>query len=270
VLGGAQFDKGLRYAAAETPLARLVIKDEVIVIRDAQDTRLPLDTRQELSQAGVQATMLVPLMIRGQLEGFIAAVAEQPHDFEDSEVRLMQSAAEQLGVVLSNLQLAAEMQTTLDRVALLNRRLSGESWSSYLTSREQWLVESGQAQQAMTATGLQVPIVIRGETIGMFNVADARADRQWQEEELTMLQTIAGEVALAIENARLIEQTQRAAQREKDVASAADKIHRSINLDAILHTAVEEVMRIAGTTEVAIQLGQPVGQSDNEQHAAMA
>jgi GAF domain-containing protein len=72
-----------------------------------------------------------------------------------------------------------------------------------------------------------------------------------------MLQTIAGEVALAIENARLIEQTQRTAQREKDIASAADKIHRSSNLDAILQAAVEEVMRIAGTTDVAIQLGRP-------------
>jgi GAF domain-containing protein len=100
-----------------------------------------------------------------------------------------------------------------------------------------------------------VPIVIRGETIGTFDVADARADRQWQEDELTMLQTIAGEVALAIENARLIEQTQRTAQRERDIAGAADKIHRSINLEAILQTAVEEVMRIAGTTDVAIQLG---------------
>ena len=76
--------------------------------------------------------MLVPVMIHDRFEGFISAVAEQPHDFRDSEVRLMKSAAEQLGVVLSNLQLTTEMQTTLERVALLNRRLSNEAWSSYL------------------------------------------------------------------------------------------------------------------------------------------
>jgi GAF domain-containing protein len=169
----------------------------------------------------------------------------------------MRSAGEQLGVALSNLQLTAEMQTTLERVALLNRQLSGEAWGSYLRSRDQWLVESGRAQPAATTTGLQVPIVVRGETIGTFDIADTQPDRQWQEDELTLLQTIAGEVALAIDNTRLIEQTQRTAQRERDIASAADKIHRSINLDAILQTAVEEIMRIAGTTEVAIQLGQP-------------
>jgi GAF domain-containing protein len=268
VLGGAQFDTGLRYAAAETPLAKLVAEDDLIVIQDAQDSRLPLSTREQLTQAGAQAVMLVPLTIRSRYEGFIAAVAEQPHDFQDSEIRLMQSAAEQFGVVLSNLELTTEMQATLERVALLNRRLSGEAWGSYLESREHWLVESGHAQQAMISTGLQVPIVVRGQAIGVFDVADANPDRQWREDELTMLQTIAGEVALAIENARLIEQTQRAAQREKDIASAADKIHRSIDLDAILHTAVEEVMRITGTTEVAIQLGLDQHKANGQQQAS--
>jgi GAF domain-containing protein len=270
VLGGAQFDTGLRYAAVETPLAQLATEDEVIIIRNAQDTRLPLATREHMAQAGAQAAMLVPLTMNDQFEGFIAAVAEQPRDFQDSEVRLVKSAAEQLGVVLSNLELAAEMQTTLERVALLNRRLSGEAWSSYLAGRDQWQAESGHTSQVSATDSLQIPIVVRGETIGVFNVADDRAERQWQEEDLTMLQTIAGEVALAIENARLIEQTQRAAQREKDIANAADRIHRSIDLDAILHTAVEEVMRIAGTTEVAIQLGRPETISGNKQWAAQS
>jgi len=255
VLGGAQFGTGVRYRAAETPFVQLVTPDEVVVIRDASDDRLPLSTREQLARVNAQAALLVPLTRRGQYAGFIAAAAEQPYDFQDSEVRLVKSAAEQLGVVLNNLELTTEMQTTLERVALLNRRLSGEAWGSYLGSRERWMVESGRAPATITATSLQLPLVIRGETIGTFDVADARADHQWQEDEITMLQTIAGEVALAIENARLIEQTRRTAQREKDIATAADKIHRSVNLDAILQTAVAEIMRIAGTTEVAIQLG---------------
>lgn len=269
VLGGANFATDVHYRTADTPFGRLVDPDNLVIIRDAGDNRLPLSTRQQLTQLDVQAVMLAPLQVRGQYAGFIAAAAEQPHDFQDSEVRLLESATEQLGVVLSNLQLTSEMQTTLERVALLNRRLSGEAWGSYLAGRDQWFVESGLAQQDRVTGSLQVPIVVRGETIGTFDVADAQADRQWQEDELTMLQTIAGEVALAIDNARLIEQTQRAAQREKDIASAADKIHHSVNLDAILQTAVQEVMRIAGTTEVAIQLGQPEAKPGDGQRSVM-
>jgi GAF domain-containing protein len=269
VLGGAQFDTGLRYKVADAPFAQLVTPDEVTIIHDSLDNRLPLSIREQLTQVGAQAVLLVPLTIRGQYEGFLAAAAGQAHDFQDSEVRLLRSVAEQLGVALNNLQLTAEMQTTLERVALLNRQLSSEAWGSYLQGRDQWLVESGHAQPDTLSARLQVPIVIRGEPIGAFDVADARADRQWQEDDLTLLQTIAGEVALAIENARLIEQTQRTAQREKDIATAADKIHRSVNLDALLQTAVEEVMRIAGTTDVAIQLGGPAAAAGDGQRVAL-
>ena len=255
VLGGAQFDTGQRYGVAETPLATLVTEDEVIIIRDAQDSRLPLETRQQLAQAGAQAVMLVPVMIHDRFEAFISAFAEQPHDFRDSEVRLVKSAAEQLGVVLSNLQLATEMQTTLERVALLNRRLSNEAWSGYLGGRKQWLVESGDASQAAPASGLQLPIVVRGEAIGSFNVAAANVDRQWQEDESTMLQIIVGEVALAIENARLIEQTQRAAQRERTINEINTRVRQSVDLDAILRTAVNELGQSLKAARVVARVG---------------
>lgn len=255
VLGGTQLDTGQHYSAAEAPLARLVTEDEVILISDANDNRLPLATREQLAQAEAQAVMLVPLIIRGGYEGYIAATAEQPHEFLDSEVRLVQSAAEQLGVVLSNLELTTEMQTTLERVALLNRRLSGEAWSSYLTGRDQWLVESGHVEQATVNAGLQVPIVVRGQTIGLFSVADAGAERQWQEEELTMLQTIASEVALAMENARLIEQTQRTAQREKTINEINARVRQSVDLDAILRTAVDELGQSLKATRVVARVG---------------
>jgi GAF domain-containing protein len=255
VLSGAQFGTGQRFSAAEAPLARLVSEEEVIVISDARDNRLPLATREQLAQVRAQAAMLVPLIIRGRYEGFIAATAEQPYEFHDNEMRLVKSAAEQLGVVLSNLELTTEMQLTLEREALLNRRLSGEAWSSYLAGRDRWLVESGHAEQEAVNTALQVPIVVRDQIIGLFSVADARAEREWQEEDLIMLQTIAGEVALAMENTRLIEQTQRTAHREKTINEINTRVRQSVDLDAILRTAVDELGQSLKAARVVARVG---------------
>jgi GAF domain-containing protein len=259
ILGGAQMNTGQSSSAAETPLAALVNKNEVVVIRDADEARLPAAALERLAQVNAKAIILAPLMIDAEYSGFVAAVSEQPREFTENEVRLMQSAAEQLGVVLTNLHLAAEMKTTIERVALLNRRLSGEAWDSYRAGRALQRVESGRLEfpAATPENQLQVPIVVRGETIGAFNIADNNFERTWNEEELSLLQTIAGEVSLAIENARLIEQTQRTAQREKDIAVAADQIHRSMNLDTILSTALSEIARITGVENVAIQFGAP-------------
>ena len=257
ILSGAQMNTGISFAAAETPLAALVVEDEAVVIRDATEARLPVATRERLAQANAQAIILAPLMIGAEYNGFVAAVSEQPRDFTENEVRLMKSAAEQLGVVLTNLQLTAEMRTTVERVALLNRRLSGEAWDSYRAGRALQRVESGRKEFVTPDNQLHMPIVVRGETIGAFNIADSHLERVWHEDELSMLQTIANEVALAIDNARLIEQTQRTAQREKEVAVAADQIHRSMNLDTILNTALSEIVRITGIEDVAIQFGAP-------------
>ena len=71
----------------------------------------------------------------------------------------------------------------------------------------------------------------------------------------TTLASIAGHAATAAENARLLEQTQRTAQREKAIAGAADKIHRSTDLDTVLRAAVAEINRITGLGGVSIQLG---------------
>ena len=103
---------------------------------------------------------------------------------------------------------------------------------------------------------------MRGETLGTLDLE--HLDPAWQltEEDLTLLNTVAGEVALSLENTRLIEQTQRSAQREKAIAEAADRIHRPVDLQAILRTAVDEVSRLTGATNVGIRLGQ--GAAPNE------
>jgi GAF domain-containing protein len=264
ILGGAQMDTGMSYAAAKAPLAALVAEDEAVVIRDANDMRLPATTRERLAQANAQAVILAPLLIGAEYSGFVAAISEQPREFADNEVRLLKSTAEQLGVVLTNLQLTAEMRTTVERVALLNRRLSGEAWDSYRAGRAQLRVESGHVEFLAPEHQLQVPIVVRGETIGAFNVADNNREREWNEDELSILQTIAEEVALAIDNARLIEQTQRTASRERAINEINARVRQTIDLDAILRTAVNEL----GQSLKAARVTARINVADNSEPGA--
>jgi GAF domain-containing protein len=89
--------------------------------------------------------------------------------------------------------------------------------------------------------------------IGALRLAVPRS--RWGDEMSTTLESIADHCAQAAENARLIEQTQRAAQREKAIAGAADKIHRSTELEVVLRTAIAEINRITGLSGISVQLG---------------
>jgi len=108
-------------------------------------------------------------------------------------------------------------------------------------------------------SAMAAPIMLRGEVIGALQVGDVSRARVWRNQDLAFIQAVADQVALAVENARLLEQTQRVARRERAIAEAADRIHRPVDLDTILRTAIEEVVRITGSTEVSIQLGLGAG-----------
>ena len=61
-------------------------------------------------------------------------------------------------------------------------------------------------------------------------------------------------MALALENARLLEDSQRRASKERVIGEVTTKISQSINLRNVLQTAVEELGRVMPGSDVVIQL----------------
>ena len=106
------------------------------------------------------------------------------------------------------------------------------------------------------ASELAAPVLIHGQQIGVLRLEDTAADRQWTANEKTLLQTVAGEVAIAIENARLIEQTERRAQREHTVADISSRMLAANDIESILRTAGDELGRVLRVGRVALQLGE--------------
>jgi GAF domain-containing protein len=81
---------------------------------------------------------------------------------------------------------------------------------------------------AQNHSSMAVPIVLRGETIGVIQFQEDGTNREWSEDELATAQAVADQVAIALENARLFEQTVRRAERERKVLEITSKI-RSTN-----------------------------------------
>ena len=89
-----------------------------------------------------------------------------------------------------------------------------------------------------------IPIKLRGETIGIIHLQDERAaERTWAAEEIQTVQSIADQVAQALENARLFEQTVRRADRERKVLEITSKIRSTTDPQAMMQIAIEELQR---------------------------
>ena len=101
------------------------------------------------------------------------------------------------------------------------------------------------------AKAATIPIRLRGETIGDLVIRGAE-NSEWSPQQLELAQAVADRVALAVENARLFEETGRRAERERLVTEITSKIRRSTDPQQMMQTAVDELRRVLGASEIQV------------------
>jgi GAF domain-containing protein len=70
--------------------------------------------------------------------------------------------------------------------------------------------------------------------------------RSYDEQHLRILTAVAAQAAIAIENARLFEQIQARARRERILREVTAKVRGATDADSIMRTAVQEIGRALG------------------------
>ncbi len=99
------------------------------------------------------------------------------------------------------------------------------------------------------------PITLRGEEIGALGVQDDSGTRQWTAEEVALVQTVTSRLALAAENLRLLDETQRRAAQERLVGEVTARMRQTLDVNAILQTAAREMRGVLDLDEVEVRMG---------------
>jgi len=105
-----------------------------------------------------------------------------------------------------------------------------------------------------TRSEMALPLISRGRVMGAMTIQSTKP-AAFSEEDITTLQTMADQVANAIENARLFEETQHLAQRERTISQITSKLRSALNLETILQTTVQELGQALGASEAIVRLG---------------
>lgn len=87
----------------------------------------------------------------------------------------------------------------------------------------------------------------------MLNIKAPKRKSRWNQDEINLAQAISDRLALALENARLLQESQRRAAKEQKIGEMTAKIGASINMRNVLQTAVEELGSALPGSEVVIQ-----------------
>jgi GAF domain-containing protein/HAMP domain-containing protein len=232
-----------------------------------------------------RSEMAIPLRSRGQVIGAMTIQSAREAAFDETDIAVMQTMADQVAVTIDNAQLFAETQAALEEAAATHRRYLRRAWTEYTLSRDvsgyqqtpvslipldrQILPEVRQATKEgrlLTRSGdggtdpsagpatLVEPIVLRGQTIGALGFKQKPGAPPWSDDDVALIQTVASQLAQAVENLRLSRETERRAAREQLIGVVTARMRESLDLDTVLQTTTREMREALGLHSVMIEL----------------
>lgn len=229
-----------------------------------------------------RSEMALPLVVRNSILGVMDLQSKKPGAFTETELNTMSILADQIAISIENARFFEQTQNALTELESLYRRNIQEGWLAF--SREESSagyhqsavggkrlstpINSEEIRQAMNRgellvfhadgktqeASLVVPIKLRGQVIGVMHIKAPTKDRQWTSSEINLTETISERLSLALENARLIQESQRQVIKEQTISEITGRIGSSINLENVLLNAVEELGHTIPGSEVVIKL----------------
>ena len=103
---------------------------------------------------------------------------------------------------------------------------------------------------------LGLPLMIGDQVFGAILIRHSQPGA-FSRDDITVLEVLADQIAVGVQNARLFEATLRRAQREQAVIEITGKIRTSGGIDGILRTAVREMRQAMGARQAQIWLNAP-------------
>ncbi len=118
-----------------------------------------------------------------------------------------------------------------------------------------------------TPTAIATPLTIRQQPTGVIEIIDEKPDRTWKEDERLLIQEIATQLGMAIENAQLYQAAQ--VQLEERVKAEQETIQRNEQL-AALNRAGQKLSRLASQSEIFQLVYETLGEIADNRNLTIA
>lgn len=224
-----------------------------------------------------RAEMALPLKVEGKVIGAVDIQSTRPDAFTPSEVEIFQVLADQLAIAIETARLIHQLEGRVDEVGLLNQRLTEKVWTDFankepdepLAYRYNLLnvepmppasIKASNGQEHLAGVELPTyaaPIEVAGNEIGQI---ETMLPMPLTGDEEALVDAVASRVALALDNARLVQETQIALTESQRLYEMSRTVNSAAELDiyGVYSLITEQLVFEKHLDRVAILLAEPV------------
>ena len=246
------------------------------------ESRVALDTGKEAAffdnpdLPETRSEVALPLRARGQVIGVLDVQSTEAEAFTQEDVAVLQTLADQVATAINNARLFQQVEESVEAERRAYGELSGQAWAVLLSAQtalgfesnrqtilpvgETWTPQmrvaltEGQVATDTDSAALAIPIKVRDRIIGVIDGRKRDGSGQWTQDEIALMQTLAEQSALALESARLYQDTRRRAAREQLIGEVSGRMREPLELQDVLRTAVSEIRQALDIDELVVRL----------------
>lgn len=221
----------------------------------------------------------LPLRYAGQIIGALDVQSTESSAFEQDDVDVLVTLADQISVAINNtlileeaLRAFTESQTrfgeaTLESWKVMQPKSMGLGFQLIDSSIQplEKPLEGDYIQKAIAeeksvlsnpdnkTSNLAIPIRLHGQIIGIMNLR-SHNNYSLTQDDIDIAEAVSERLSLAIETATLLQTTQHLADIERITTDISSKISSSTRFETILQTAAQELSRALGGSDVIVQI----------------
>jgi GAF domain-containing protein len=228
--------------------------------------RIALDVGQDtayfnnLDLPDTHSEIALPLRIGAEIFGALDVQSTEINAFSQEDVNILSILADQVSIAIQNARSYEQIQEALAQAEIASTQMSSQQWRQFLSQEtvEGYCFDGVETKKlnssdSQLAHSFSVPLTLRGTRIGVLKLSTTDPDRTWSDDEIDMARATAERATIALENARLLQESQKKVAKERAIGEISAKIGSVSNLESLLQTTIQELGNTLPNTDIAIQ-----------------
>lgn len=223
-----------------------------------------------------RSEIALPLRVGDEIFGALDVQSTEANAFNSEDANILSTLADQVSIAIQNARQYDETRKALAESNSLSKQFIQSGWSQFTRThklegirhtgaiatllykksgkdKDESLSDRNQFKAKRRGAVLSLPMKLRGVVIGSVDIHSPEK-RQWDQDELDIVTAIIERSAIAMENARLLVESQKLAAKERAIGEISAKIGAQGDVDELLKTTAQELGRTLPGMEITIQL----------------